>query len=473
MQVNHTVFEKKHHYMTIMKEIEKLRRQMEYEALNDSISKERLNELYNTRELIFAGLLREGLLYQYIQNASTPEEDKIRLTVDNVDYDCKVSSLKSILKNDFDFIIKEKERSDLVKPKIIENNKNEETSLENVASSVISPVPIVTPISLDDSIDSENNSDLENQENNDKETENDENDSVLKENMEMIEESEKRLDTFVYDYMEVTPIREGAVRGETFIVYVAPLELYNDNNRPDIAVWVKGPKGTVVTGVSDNIQKPVKIDCDGQSFIIRGSFKKGLFESHILPADTTLNMGFNLKTEKDEHRCLNNKMANRGHIYYILNNMKIHVFPISEINERNGNAKCLVVIDNGLERKTFSVPHSNGNKILINNKEYGILNYWDGTTLVSEMLNEGTLEIKDQKKNEVNKKNESNKNIGVKIFSKIKNVTKRIVIKTGSIISTLIHLAIWIAIIYIAWKLFSNTELKASIVNFVLNNVGK
>lgn len=63
--------------MSAMKEIEILKRQAEYEILQGGFSKERLNEIYKTRSLIFAGLIREKLNYQYIQNSDDPQKDEI------------------------------------------------------------------------------------------------------------------------------------------------------------------------------------------------------------------------------------------------------------------------------------------------------------------------------------------------------------------------------------------------------------
>ena len=93
--------------MSAMKEIEILKRQAEYEILQGGFSKERLNEIYKTRSLIFAGLIREKLNYQYIQNSDDPQKDESRLVIDGINYDCEAKSLLNVMKNDFAVMIPE------------------------------------------------------------------------------------------------------------------------------------------------------------------------------------------------------------------------------------------------------------------------------------------------------------------------------------------------------------------------------
>ena len=89
-----------------MREVEAMKRQMEYEAINGLITKDRLQEITMLWNLVFVGLLREGLTYQYIKNENNPKKDAIRLTIDNIDYNCLVSTLKIILKDHFYEVLK-------------------------------------------------------------------------------------------------------------------------------------------------------------------------------------------------------------------------------------------------------------------------------------------------------------------------------------------------------------------------------
>lgn len=142
MQINNTLYEKKHHYMIILKELGVLKRQMENEALKGNVSKTRLNEIYEMYNYLFVGLLREGLHFQYIKDASDPRKDIIRLCVDNLNYDCNNYDIKRILKDEYTEIlkipnpeIKNDEEFDL-------NEKNENIVVENSKNKTpVLPIP--------------------------------------------------------------------------------------------------------------------------------------------------------------------------------------------------------------------------------------------------------------------------------------------------------------------------------------------
>lgn len=103
--INNVILENKHYYMQVMQNIETLRKKIEYIVLNDDISQKQLKEIQKIWNYTFVGLLREGLAYDYIKNANNPEKDFLRLTIDNIHYDCSLKTVKQILQDDFDEII--------------------------------------------------------------------------------------------------------------------------------------------------------------------------------------------------------------------------------------------------------------------------------------------------------------------------------------------------------------------------------
>lgn len=105
MQTNNTIYEKKHHYMFILKELGVLKNQMEYETLNENLSKTRLQETYDMYNLLIVGLIREGIKFQYIKDSKDSKKDIIRLPIDGVNYDCLNTSIKAILKDEYDDIM--------------------------------------------------------------------------------------------------------------------------------------------------------------------------------------------------------------------------------------------------------------------------------------------------------------------------------------------------------------------------------
>lgn len=96
MRVNNTIFERKHHYMYILKESEILKRQMNEELMDGNIEASRLDEISAICNYAFAGLIQEGLEYQYSKDTDS-RKDTLIITVDHVDYKCRVSVLKHIL----------------------------------------------------------------------------------------------------------------------------------------------------------------------------------------------------------------------------------------------------------------------------------------------------------------------------------------------------------------------------------------
>lgn len=104
--VQNTILEKKHYYMQILANADLLRKNAEVENAEDLLPAQQLDEVLGIWRYTFVGLLREGLIYDYIKNNNNDEsKDIVRLTLDNVQFDCPVLALKAILKEDYDKLI--------------------------------------------------------------------------------------------------------------------------------------------------------------------------------------------------------------------------------------------------------------------------------------------------------------------------------------------------------------------------------
>lgn len=545
VQVNYTIFEKKHHYMSVLKEMELMKRQMEYELIEDKIPKERLDEIYEAWDMAFAGLLREGLVYQYIQSASDITKDIVRLTIDNVDYDCPATEVCRMLKDDFNNIIIEDRAKEISQAVQAENQKESEDIQErnNEQKSQVTPdieeqAPDGTKEAEQPATDRQNNDCTETSEEGITLTEEDDDnadseekiipedffDEMPKENeqeanisltddaanapqykAEVVpdienlhkeenqslftsedhtseteylvsekaniadnnpavdadgnliniagDESVKSISTFIYDEVHVAVIPDGARTGEPFDFMIAPLNYELNNTRPDIAVYCTNGDLTVL-GISNAQQKAVKINIDGQSFIIRGEYKNAEFTSKIYPADATLDAQFNLKQTKVEHRSEKKHLSGYGHIHYVINRTEIDVWPLSEQNDKNGCAYCLVVLSSNGKRGIFAIPENENSDITFNGQRFHLFNYWDNQQLISEQMTESMNKNKeDLLKREKAKKKEKNK-------EKVKKIKEKI----GSCIRTLIILGIVGVIIYFAMK---NTQIHDTVFQYV------
>lgn len=134
------ILEKKHYYMQLLTNAESLKRMAEFEVLSDntdSVLHGQLEEITSAWNYVFIGLLREGLVYDYLKNPENPEKDIIRLTIDNIQFDCPVTTIKSILKDEYDTIIKPgheiiMQNIDAVMPNLkVQQNADTHTKSEN------------------------------------------------------------------------------------------------------------------------------------------------------------------------------------------------------------------------------------------------------------------------------------------------------------------------------------------------------
>lgn len=167
--INNTIFENKQEYVTILQMSETLIR-----YLNDTKFKfekdepKQIKELKTVRDNAFAGLLRDGLEYVFI----TEQEPKLlRLTIDNVNYDCSEEDMQKVLKEDYTKITGLESQ--------IKINEDDNTEKEETLNEIIS---------IDES-DIENNNDENNAKENNAEDNKSKLDELIKSN-EILESKE-------------------------------------------------------------------------------------------------------------------------------------------------------------------------------------------------------------------------------------------------------------------------------------------
>lgn len=392
--INNTLFEKKHHYMFVMKEIQILRQQMEAEALNDEISRARLDEIRSIWNLVFIGLLREGLSYQYIKNANNPKKDMIRLTIDNINYDCYQVIVEAALKDEYDAVMKIKSTSDKNKDednkpvkksnstKKASNTEEKETSNTSSSPSNDSSTPVNNTEISSKFIEDENTS----------ESMMVANDTPKVSYPEPHEEAIKYSDTWVYDVHNIEVMQPGASSGDKFTVFIAPYRISENDNAPEIMVVIANKKKQIETFYSDKTASVV-VNFDNHEFIMRGSFVNYEFSSHILTYGMTSSMNCIINDDVEEHRCQDPNRVNYGHICYTVNdknNNKIgalHILPINQKNNKYGIADVAMFAEsvNG-EKSAIVSYHEKGAGIPIDDEIYQVVNFWQDTCLSSEVL---------------------------------------------------------------------------------------
>ena len=102
MVINNIVLEEKHLYMQVLLNAESIKKQEELNIINDEEKEKQLNEVNTIWLNAFTGLIREKLDYDYIKTA---DGDMIRLTIDNIQFDCKTDDLKKTMGADYDKFI--------------------------------------------------------------------------------------------------------------------------------------------------------------------------------------------------------------------------------------------------------------------------------------------------------------------------------------------------------------------------------
>lgn len=91
------LYEKKHRYIMILKEINVLYNQADSEVENNKIPPFKAKQIKDMYNQTLIGLIEEGLEYQYIKDNSNSANDIISITIDGINYRCKNTDIKELL----------------------------------------------------------------------------------------------------------------------------------------------------------------------------------------------------------------------------------------------------------------------------------------------------------------------------------------------------------------------------------------
>lgn len=380
--IDNIILQKKHFLMQIMLNGNEVKKRTEAEAYDDKLTMRRLNEIETIWNYTFINLIREGLQYDYIKHPTDEKKDFVRLTIDNVQYDCPVKSLKKILGTDYNNVINEEhivkndvediniERTTNINDENTENQKNtkdidrSKPKTESTKSEVVidfNPTPITDKEELQN-----------------------------KANYEMYKDKS----TFVYDVYELEILPPGGKEGSIVKAIIAPLKMAENDVHPDVMALLINSKGQVETYCSQKTAA-LKIAFDGNDFLIRGSFADGDFKSHIILTGNTLAMGFNLNIKKQiNYRCDNKSLVNYGHVCFEKNGYIYHVIPTSVQNDCNGVAHCFICVENTDNiysdtyfRETQSTNIDSSLFFCRDGKTNNVLVYWKDDVLCADVVN--------------------------------------------------------------------------------------
>lgn len=198
----------------------------------------------------------------------------------------------------------------------------------------------------------------------------------------------KDVNTFIYDTYDLTVLAQGAENGDKIKMLIAPLKAYTDNNHPEIMCLLINKFGEIQRYASDELSPTLQVSFCDYEFIIRGMFVNGKFTSKIIPAGSTLAIGFsiNINTYVPQ-RSQNEELTNYGHLVFEHDGYIFHVVPMAKENDSNGVAPCFICIER--PDKTKALVNTNENAITLfedNGKSYQILTYWQNNLLCADII---------------------------------------------------------------------------------------
>ena len=198
----------------------------------------------------------------------------------------------------------------------------------------------------------------------------------------------KDVNTFIYDTYDLTVLAQGAENGDKIKMLIAPLKAYTDNNHPEIMCLLINKFGEIQRYASDELSPTLQVSFCDYEFIIRGMFVNGKFTSKIIPAGSTLAMGFSIKINTYvPQRSQNEELTNYGHLVFEHDGYIFHVVPMAKENDSNGVAPCFICIER--PDKTKALVNTNENAITLfedNGKSYQILTYWQNNLLCADII---------------------------------------------------------------------------------------
>ena len=340
---NNIVFERVQEYMYIMQLSETLLRYLSAEGNGNADQIKQIKEIRNTA---FAGMLRENL-EGVVMKDEEKDGNKLQLTINNVNYYCNLLDLYHVLKDDYQTVTG-------LDPNILPHE-------ENVDKSKI-----------------EKNSDLKN---NDIASINKTEVEVTKSYFNKKYSNEKNINNMVYIEAEISVKTESCITSQN--VYFAPLCMYQNNPKAEFAA-VNLDEKSEQTYVSDNAGEiHMKIDeCD---VTFMSSFIDGEFNVFITSGSDLLK-GVEVTKTENKYMPASDANVDFGCLCYKYNDSEIRVFPMSNQNNRSGNAETSVIVKTNDKYTIFHRLGRDKFEITIDNETRQIINYWRGKVLVSEIL---------------------------------------------------------------------------------------
>ena len=371
---NNNLFESKHYYLKLLQSIENIKRKAEYQFLSTDTGSKQLEEVKRAWIEAFLGLIEEGIDFIYIKCPENSQRDIIRITIENINYDCLLTDLIHIMKNrlctnqQLKEIIREEER----KVSSVQMHKTHTTAdpIENLAGPSSEPSIEVNDRqsmfftkkeqheevnqsdAIKDIIFPESHFELK------AEQEIEENEDVLKETKVCIkEERAKEHNTFVYDELKIEIYEMGATIGEKFHLWIMPINISEDDLHARIMVAVANNKGEMRYFASEKIATVIA-DLWGYEILVRGMFKKGVFESYVILAGNAAASNCNMNKQLIEHRCEEKKQEYWGHIFFEEKGKKIHAIPFEKKDAKKETepAGLIVTIEENDKYYVFANP---------------------------------------------------------------------------------------------------------------------
>ena len=202
------------------------------------------------------------------------------------------------------------------------------------------------------------------------------------------DEQYKGIDSFIYDAYELSLIPPGGGQGEKIRMIVAPLYIYEDNGHVPVMVVMLNKMGRYETFISKE-QPALQITFDENEYLVRGIFSNGKFQSHILLAGNTRQMGYNLNIDNSvEYRSVSPEKTNYGHISIEFQGYRFHIVPLANKNDNNGIAQCLIGIDSPTGKRMSMLTNFNGYTTFVGTDKhrYQIVTYWQEEVLCAEII---------------------------------------------------------------------------------------
>lgn len=431
--INNVIFENKQEYFSVLQTSETLIRYLS-DTESKSIEDNQIKELNFIRDNAFIGLLRNGLEYVLITE-QTP--NLLRLTIDNVNYDCNSEELQKILKKDYEKITGLKytlniqedknENPETLNDEIIPQPKDNENIIEKKENNNEVNTKLNIPENINNTLKESNRdekaSDEKKIENNLKEPQksvkpaeemkssphrtpvvynslfeagiNSENvmdniDDVKSQNLtekniskkKRIWEQKKNLSSFVFnDYLLKINVPNKKEKIEQ--IYVFPLDLETNTSFAKFMVIV--PKQETNIYISDKYGN-AHIKIADIEILIKGSFSNTRFNTFIVPEGQSSKDGVVIEKTGKEHQNKNLENINNSVICYKFKKYTVFMYPLSEENNTTGNANVDMIFEKDGEYQYF---HEVGNKIFeieLDENKYSPINYWKNDILFSEIF---------------------------------------------------------------------------------------